>query len=108
MKTLGVATGYVSTVLQTPCFLDLVAAAFALALVFGALSRFGPTEQWPWLAPVAIGMAAVALLSGVLLFWLSRRVPRLPATRNETQGDSSPILQAGRDVSYTSKSSGGK
>jgi len=27
MKTLGVATGYVSTILQTPCLLDLVAAA---------------------------------------------------------------------------------
>ena len=50
-------------------------AGYALACVFGLVARFGPTAQFPWLAPVAVAMAVVALLGGLLLS-LQRRQPR--------------------------------
>ena len=42
-------------------------AGYALACVFGVIAKYGPVEKWPWLPPVAVAMAVVALIAGLLL-----------------------------------------
>ncbi|SRR6266404_4526750 len=42
-------------------------AGYALALVFGLVGKFGPSDRWPWLFPAAIALAAVSIVGGLLL-----------------------------------------
>ena len=70
-------------------------AGYALACVFGLLARFGPTVQYPWLTPLAVGMAVAALVGGLLV--ALRRRPRSPSgqpptVQQNTQGPQSPAV----------------
>ena len=66
-------------------------AGYALACVFGLLAKFGPTAQYPWLAPVAVAMAFVALVGGLLLGWRRRQKPvKAPG---ETSGSARDVAQ---------------
>jgi hypothetical protein len=40
---------------------------YALALVFGLIGKFGPSNRWPWLVPAAVAMALVCVVGGLLL-----------------------------------------
>lgn len=63
-------------------------AGYALACVFGLLVKFGPTAQYPWLAPIAVAMAVVALIGG-----LSVAVLKCPTARAKSpQGADEPSL----------------
>jgi hypothetical protein len=53
-------------------------AGYALACMFGLLAKFGPTTQYPWLAPVAVAMAFVALLGGLLIALRNKSKPAKP------------------------------
>jgi hypothetical protein len=73
-------------------------AGYALALVFGVIAKFGPSEQWPWLPPVAVGLALLCIIGGLILasrqasakesskFSSGDRV----AVKQESKGDQSP------------------
>jgi hypothetical protein len=72
-------------------------AGYALALVFGLIAKFGPSEDWPWLPPVAVGLALLCIIGGLIL--ASRQAgaktspkssPGKPAVEQESKGDQSP------------------
>ena len=76
-------------------------AGYALACVFGLLAKFGPTAQYPWLTPVAVAMAFVALVGGLLLGWQRKGKPVKPSSDTSgwaqdvtqtTLGDRSPAI----------------
>jgi hypothetical protein len=72
-------------------------AGYALACIFGLLAKFGPTAQYPWLAPVAVGMAVVALLGGLLIAFRQNGKPAKPkdgvaTVTQTTEGDQSPAI----------------
>ena len=59
-------------------------AGYALACVFGLLAKFGPTAQYPWLAPIAVAMAVVALIGGLLVAVLQRPTTKANLRRGPT------------------------
>jgi hypothetical protein len=78
-------------------------AGYALACVFGLIARFGPSTQYPWLVPVAVGFAALSLVAGLALAFrqTSHSAPRpktaagsagTPTLHVETTGDNSPAI----------------
>jgi hypothetical protein len=40
---------------------------YALALVFGLLGKYGPSDRWPWLLPAALAMSLLCVLGGLIL-----------------------------------------
>ena len=76
-------------------------AGYALACVFGLLAKFGPTAQYPWLTPVAVAMAFVALLGGLLIGLQRKPQPKAKPVKpsddgsgctQTTEGDQSPAI----------------
>lgn len=72
-------------------------AGYALACVFGLAAKFGPTVQYPWLAPSAVTMACVALIMALLITFRenSKSSPSNNASvsvRQMTRGDQSPAI----------------
>ena len=78
-------------------------AGYALACVFGLLAKFGPTAQYAWLAPIAVAMAVVALIGGLLVAVLKRPAakakspkgsdePSLSMAAQSTTGGQSPAI----------------
>jgi hypothetical protein len=67
-------------------------SGYALACVFGLLAKFGPTAQYPWLAPVAVAMAVVALIGGLLATILQK--PKAKATSQKQSGEPSLSMAA--------------
>ncbi len=69
-------------------------AGYALACVFGLLAKFGPIAQYPWLVPVAIAMAIVALIGGLLVAWrqVASSPPGHSQLHQQTQGPQSPTI----------------
>ena len=92
-------------------------AGYALACVFGLLARFGPTDQYPWLTPVAVTMAVVALVGGLLIAVLQRPTAKGKSSKavdgpsfsmggQSTTGDQSPAvvsLKGPVSISYGGK-----
>lgn len=70
-------------------------AGYALACVFGLVARFGPTDQYPWLAPSAVAMACTALVTALLI---TLRQKSLNSQRSRSSPPSSPVLQKTRGV----------
>ena len=82
---------------------------YALALVFGLIGRFGPSDRWPWLLPAAIALAAVSVVGGLLLARVQIQAkaakPRGAQTASAaagatqvTSGDQSPAIQDAGNV----------
>jgi hypothetical protein len=72
-------------------------AGYALACVFALLARLGPTGRYPWLAPIAVAMACVALVAALVI--TLRRKSNSGAPEGEaasplqrTRGDQSPAI----------------
>jgi hypothetical protein len=92
-------------------------AGYALACVFALFARFGPTDQYPWLMPVAVAMAVIALMGGLLIAALQKPAAKrksskagdgLPLSMGEqsTTGDQSPAvvsLKGPVSISYGGK-----
>lgn len=97
---------------------------FALFLVFGALSRIKRDSERRWIAPVALGMAVIALAGGLMLAYVKAAQPAVtlkapaphpaaPAQVNQqvqqtTTGPGSPAVQGVQgDVTITVDQSSG-
>lgn len=42
-------------------------AGYTLSLVFGVLAKYGPSNRWPWLLPIAITLCVLSLMVGLIL-----------------------------------------
>jgi hypothetical protein len=87
-------------------------AGYALTLVFGLVARFGPTDQHPWLMPVAVSMAGVSLIGALIIASRHRSASHSETTPSETkvvqetQGDQAPAIahvQGNVSLSYGSE-----
>jgi hypothetical protein len=92
-------------------------AGYALACVFGLLARFGPTDPYRWLTPVAVTMAVVALVGGLLISILKKPTakeksskvvdgPSFSMGQQSTTGDQSAVivsLKGPVSISYCEK-----
>ena len=73
-------------------------AGYAMALVFGLVAKFCPENQLPWLLPVAVTMALICAMGGLLLanrqINAKTSVPHLPGTAGSqtSSGDQSPNI----------------
>jgi hypothetical protein len=85
---------------------------YALALVFGLIAKFGPSDRYPWLFPAAIALAAVSIIGGLLLAKVQINAqaakthgkPAQSAAAGVTQftaGDQSPAISNTGDVNIT-------
>jgi hypothetical protein len=73
-------------------------AGYALALVFGLIAKFGPSEEWPWLPAAAVALALLCIVGGLIL--ASRQAGakesykfspgETTAVKQESKGDQSP------------------
>lgn len=76
-------------------------AAYSISCVFGLVARFGPTGQYPWLAPSAVTMACVALGVALLITLRqnSRKTHKSQTSRSSlSNGASSPVVQKTRGI----------
>jgi hypothetical protein len=70
-------------------------AGYALALVFALIGALGPSDKWPWLLPVAVTMAVMCVIGGLLLAKTKVGKPRTPSAASViqmTSGDQSPAV----------------
>lgn len=75
-------------------------AGYALALVFGLISKLGPSDRVPWVAPAAVALAAVCIIGGLVLAngqvnkvkKTSPPAASAAAVTQHTQGDQSPAI----------------
>jgi hypothetical protein len=73
-------------------------AGYALALVFGLIAKFGPSDDWPWLPAAGVALALLCVVGGLIL--ASRQASakessksspgETAAVRQESKGDQSP------------------
>jgi hypothetical protein len=81
-------------------------AGFALALAFGCLGAFGPSDRWPWLLPVAVVLGAVVLVGGFLL--ARARTQRQESGHEAKPAPLQPIQQTSGDLSPAIADTNGK
>jgi hypothetical protein len=96
-------------------------AGFALFLVFGILAKVKRNDERRWLSPAAVGIAAIALIGGLLLAYAQTPRPQLnhPAANAnpqqscsdadiKTSGQGSPVVNcANGSVNITVDQSSG-
>jgi hypothetical protein len=80
-------------------------AGFALFLIFGYLAKAKRNDERRWLSPVAIAIAAVALIGGLLLAYVQIPKPVPPSV--QTSKPVAPIQQqTNQQVQQTSTGEG--
>lgn len=89
-------------------------ACYALALIFGLIAGFGPSDQRHWLVPTAIILAGLSILGGMLLAKIQLKAgPKqkpvsygLSVVTQHTTGDRSPAIsntKGGISIDYRTK-----
>jgi hypothetical protein len=80
-------------------------AGFALFLVFGYLAKLKKNDERRWLSPVALAIAAVALIGGLALAYV--QTPKPSPTSTQTSKPAAPVQQqTNQQVQQTSTGEG--
>lgn len=80
-------------------------AGFALFLIFGLLARLKRRDERRWLAPLAAGMAVLALAGGMILAYLKTPAP-IPTSPPQTKAAPASSQQQTNQVQQTSSGPG--
>jgi hypothetical protein len=79
-------------------------AGFALFLVFSCLAKVKKQDELRWLSPVAIVLAAVALIGGLALAYV--QTPKPPASAVQPSNTPPPSRQQNNKVQQSSSGNG--